>query len=126
MLFMTVSGVLIAESILKDRPLDGVKIEVHKVSRGDAGDTTIGQPRTWTFIEFELEDAAVDDLVAALRRSLDPSHGWYCSFRTVEDQFVVFAGCVFRYPLGQAEGQFRAEAYGRSVGVPEAQLDWSE
>jgi len=123
---MTVSGILIAESILRDRPFEGVTLLVHTVSRGDVGDTAAGQPLTWTFVEFELEDAAVDDLAAALSRSLDPSHGWYCSFRTAEEQFVVFASRVFRYPHGEREGRRQAETYARSVGVPEAQLDWSE
>jgi hypothetical protein len=123
---MTVSGILIAESILKDCPFAGVTLQVHAVSRGDVGDTAAGQPLTWTFLDFEVEDAAVDDLAAALSSSLDPSHGWYCSFRTAEEQFVVFAGRVFRYPPGEHEGRSQAEMYARSVGVPETQLDWSD
>ena len=123
---MTVSGILIAESILKDRPLEGIGLRVHKVSRTDVGDTTVGQPLTWTFIEFELEDEGVDDLAGALSRSLDSAQGWYCDFRTPEETFVVFAHRVFRYPRGQQEGRSLAESYGRSVGVPDAQLDWSD
>jgi hypothetical protein len=36
-------------------------------SRADAGDTTVGQPLTWTFIEFELDEKAADALATALR-----------------------------------------------------------
>jgi hypothetical protein len=123
---MSVSGILIAESLLKSGPLEGVTLQVRKVSRGDVGDVSAGQPLTWTFIEFTVEDQVLADLVAALSRSLDPAGGWYCDFRTAEENFVVFAGQVFRYVRGDVHGRAEAETYGRSVGVPEAQLDWPE
>jgi hypothetical protein len=123
---MSVSGVLIAESLSKTRPFLGVTLQVRKVTRSDVGDVSAGQPLTWTFIEFEVEEHAVTDLVGALCRSLDPAGGWYCDFRTTLETFVVFAGHFFRYPRGDGLGRAEAEAYGRSVGVPAAQLDWAE
>ncbi len=123
---MSVTGVLIAESLLKSSPLEGVTLQVRKVSRGDVGDESAGQPLTWTFIEFNVEDRDVSDLVEALSRSLDPAGGWYCDFRTAGETLVVYAGRAFRYPRGDRQGRAEAEAYGRSAGVPEAQLDWPE
>ena len=123
---MTVSGILIAESLLKDRPLEGVTLQVRRVSRGDVGDVSAGQPLTWTLIEFDVEDQVLPDLVDALVGSLDPAGGWYCDVRTAEETIVVFAGQVFRYTRGDVLGRAEAEAYGRSAGVPEAQLDWAE
>ena len=123
---MSISGILIAESLRKNSPVEGVTLQVRKVSRGDVGDVSAGQPLTWTFIEFKVEDRFLADLVEALSRSLDPAGGWYCDFRTAEESFVVFAGQVFRYSRGDVLGRAEAEAYGRSVGVPEAQLDWPE
>jgi hypothetical protein len=73
-----------------------------------------------------MADQFLSDLVEALSRSLDPAGGWYCDFRTAEESFVVFAGRIFRYPRGDLKGRAEAEAYGRVVGVPEAQLDWEE
>ncbi len=73
---MTVSGVLIAESLLKSSPFEGVTLQVRKVSRADVGDVSAGQPLTWTFIEFGAEDRVLPDLVEALSRSLDPAAGW--------------------------------------------------
>ena len=87
---------------------------------------TAGQPLTWTLIEFAVDDQAVQHLIDALSRSLDASGGWYCDFHTGEENFVVFANRAFRYPRGQVKGRTEAEWYGRSVGVPEAQLDWPE
>jgi hypothetical protein len=39
---------------------------------------------------------------------------------------VVFPGKVFRYPRGDQAGREEAKAHGRSVGVPEPQLDWTD
>jgi hypothetical protein len=121
---VTASGVLIAESISKDRPLDCFNLHIRKISRSDAGDVNAGQPLTWTFIEFEVDDDHVAELADALSRSLEAAGGWYCDFRTVEETFVVYADRTFRYPRGEAEGRAEAEAYGRSIGVPDPQLDW--
>ena len=121
---MSASGTLIAESLSKEIPLEGVAIQVQKISRADLGDESAEQPLTWTLIEFVVEDKAIADLAKALSRSLGASAGWYCDFRTDAETFVVFAGRVFQYPRGEAEGRAAAEAYGRSVGVPEVQLDW--
>jgi hypothetical protein len=123
---MSASGVLLAESLSKENPLEGIELLVRKISRFDAGDVSAGQPLTWTFIEFEVADSVVGDLIEGLSRSLDPSGGWYCDFRTNDETIVVFAGQAFRYPRGDAPGRAEAERYGRSVGVPEAQLDWPE
>jgi hypothetical protein len=123
---MSASGVLIAESISKGIPLDGVELQVRRVRRSDVGDVTVGQPLTWTFIDFEIDDRGLTDFSEALSRSIDPSGGWYCDFRTGEETFVVFAGRVFRYRRGDAESRSEVEAFGRSVGVPQAQLDWPE
>jgi hypothetical protein len=123
---MSASGALIAESLSKNNPLDGMELLVHKISRADAGDVRAGQPLTWTFIEFEVRDQVVPRLAEALSQSLDSSGGWYCDFRTDDETFVVFARRVFRYPRGEAEGRAAAEAYARSAGVPDAQLDWPE
>lgn len=38
----------------------------------------------------------------------------------------LFPGKVFRYPRGDQAGRAEAQAHGRSVGVPEPQLDWTD
>ena len=65
---MSVSGILIAESLLKGSPLEGVTLQVRKISRGDVGDVGVGQPLTWTFIEFEVQDQLLTDLIGALTK----------------------------------------------------------
>ena len=58
--------------------------------------------------------------------SLDPTGGWYCDFRTSNETYVVFGGRVLHYSRGDRTRRSEADAYARSVGVPEAQIDWPE
>lgn len=120
------TGALIAESVKVGAALDGVRLTVNKVFRVEAGDESVGQPRVWTFIEFDVPDDDADALASALSDALDPSLGWYCDFRSERETFVVFAGRIFRYRRGDGSARAEAEAHARSVGVPEPQLDWPE
>jgi hypothetical protein len=121
---MTLEGALIAESLRVGAKLDDLTLTVTTISRADLGDVAAGQPRTWTFLEFTAPDAEAERLMAALEVALARVGGWYCDFRTEHETFVVFPERSFRYPRGDREGRAAAVAYGWSVGVPEAQLDW--
>jgi hypothetical protein len=123
---MTLAGALIAESLRIGAVLDHLDVTVRKISRADVGDVEAHQPLSWTFVEFEAADEEAPRLAAAFREALDADIGWYCDFRTTSETFVVFSGRVFRYPRGDRDGRSEAEAYARSVGVPDAQLDWPE
>jgi hypothetical protein len=119
-------GNLIAESIRMGASVDGVSIKVDRVYRVEGGDESVGQPRAWTFIAFEVPDAEAPSLADVLSNTLDPVGGWYCDFRTATETFVVFAGRIFRYRRGDRKGRAEAEEHARSVGVPDPQIDWRE
>jgi len=119
-----IEGTLIAESIRVGAELDGVRLVTRKISRSAAGDAAVGQPELWTLIEFEAEEPDAGLLADALAKVLDRQYGWYTDFRTPDETFVVYSGRVFRYPRGDSTGRAEATAYGRSVGVPDHQLDW--
>ena len=123
---MTVRGVLIGESLLLGKALDGFALTAKKVWRSEAGDVAAGQPRIWTFIEFEAPSHEAEPLAAALSESLDPHTGWYCDFHSDAETWVVFAGRTFRYRRGDAAARAEATAYGRQLGTPEPQLDWPD
>ena len=117
------TGILLAESLRKDAPLDAPSLRVRRIWRTDAGEPAAGQPLTWTFIEFEIPDDSIEVFAEALADALEPE-AWYCDFHSEDETFVVFADRVFRYPRGDKSGRESAEDYARSVGVPEAQIDW--
>ena len=121
---MTINGTLIGESVRVGAALEGVLLTVEKIYRADAGDQAAGQPLTWTFIEFAIPDDRAEALAEALSRALEPQFGWYCDFRSHDKTFVVFSQRIFRYPRGNQAARAEVEAYARSVGVPESELDW--
>jgi hypothetical protein len=123
-----ITGVLIGESLRVGAPFEPPKaVRVLKVARADVPTSVApGQPGTWTFIDFEGDDACAHDLARALAGCLEAKGGWYADFRTGDDHVVVFAEKVFRYRRGDTAGRAEAAAYGRSVGVPDHQLDWPD
>jgi len=122
----TVSGSLIAESLKTGESIEGVPLVIDKIVRAEVGDVEVGQPLTWTFIDFRVDLGHVDAWVDSLSAALDERGGWYCDFRSSDETFVVFAGRVFRYPRGDAAGRARASEHARNVGVPIRQIDWRE
>ena len=123
---MAVSGVLIAESLQVGSVLDSAPMTVTRVSRADAGNVEVGQPRTWTYMDFEIAEEDVPRFTAALEGALNRAGGWYCDFRTNAETFVVFAGRTFHYPRSDEAGRAAAADYARSVGVPDEQLGWPD
>ena len=119
-------GALIGESMRIGSVLEPPSLVLKKITRADCGHVDSGQPRTWTFIEFELPDDDAPAWADALTGVLLHEHGWYCDFQTATEKFVVFAGKVFRYPRGDLHQRAEVAAHARSVGVPEHQLDWPE
>jgi hypothetical protein len=120
-----IRGALIAESVRVGTELDGPLV-LRRLARVVQSDVAPGQPREWTVIEFEAEDGADERLAGSLAASLLAEGGWYANYSTGTEVVVVFAGRIFRYPPGDAKGRERAAEHGRSMGVPEPQLDWTE
>lgn len=118
-----IEGTLIAESLRVGTELGGVRLVARKIRRASAGDVSAGQPELWTLIEFEADEQDAEVLAGVLAKILE-QQGWYTDFRTPDETFVVFSGRIFRYPRGDGPGRAEAAAYGRSMGVPEPQLDW--
>jgi len=122
-----VRGRLLAESLKLGVRLTVRDVRVVHLFREDVSDSVSAtQPSVWTFLDFEAPDERADELAAALAGSLLAEGGWYADFQTEDRHFVVFADRVFAYVKGDRAGRDEAAAYGRSVGVPEHQLDWED
>jgi hypothetical protein len=120
----SIEGVLIAESLKVGVELSGTPLVVDRIVRVDAADATADQPRTWTLLYFRAEQTQAEALAGKLADLLD-TPGWYVDFRTEEEVYVTFPDKIFRYTRGDAAGRAEAVAYGRTVGVPDSQLDWA-
>jgi hypothetical protein len=117
-------GAVVAESLRVGGVIEGVPLVLRKLERVDAG---LGeQPPRWTLLWFEAADSDGDRLAEALAEALDDVGGWYADFHSDTEVTVVFSSRIFRYRRGDEDGRAEVAAYARSVGVPEAQLDWAE
>ncbi|MGQ4484094.1 hypothetical protein [Streptomyces sp. SAS_276] len=117
-------GVLIAESLRVGAQLTGIPLQITRLTRVEMTNRGDGQPRYWTLLELSAEGSAVQRLADQPASCLASSGGWYTDFHTQDGTFVIFANKFVLYPRGQAEDRSEAQHYGRSVGVPEPQLDW--
>jgi hypothetical protein len=120
-------GRLLTESLRVGADVRVPSLRVVRVGRHDvSGSVSTVQPDIWTFLDFEAPDDVADELTAALAETLTSDQGWYADFEVGDDHVVVFPGRVFRYAKGDREARRAAVEYGRTVGVPEHQLDWGE
>ncbi|QCD56353.1 hypothetical protein [Streptomyces hawaiiensis] len=115
-------GVLIAESLRVGAEPAGVPLRVTKITRVAVEGAAAGQPGQWTLLDFADAERPAERPADCLA----PAGGWYVNYNTGTEAFVVFAGRVFRYPRRQTEGRLPAQRYARSLGIPEAQLDWED
>lgn len=119
-------GVLIAESLRVGAQLTGIPLQIIKIARIDVATAAPGQPQQWTLIDFAAEEDNAERLAEQMAGCLAPTGGWYVNYNTATVAFVIFPAHVFRYPRGSAEGRHAAHAYGRSIAIPESQLDWQD
>jgi hypothetical protein len=120
-----IRGAILAESLSPGTGFDGRGMRIIRWARFEVTGAADYQPLLWTLIEFEAPASSGDALASELAGNL-LSPGWYANWNSDTEATVVFPGKVFRYPRGDQGGREEAQAHGRSVGVPEPQLDWTD
>ncbi len=118
-------GILILESLKVGATLDGHSLLVRKLTRQTVETASPDQPPVWTLLEFEVPDSQAVALAKALSEALDQP-GWYADFHNDHENFVVFPGRIFRYPRGDQACRTEAQSHGRTLSIPEPQLDWTD
>jgi len=116
---MKFKGLLLKESLKDMGVLDLVNIT--KEEKWDADNAVDFQPKVWNAVEFE-GDGDVEEIAEKMSKAMVPR--WYLNISTDEEEFVVFLDKIFRYSKGDEETKKKAQEYGRSLGIPEDQLDW--
>jgi hypothetical protein len=101
---------IIIESSLKDK---GILDSLAVVRTWQSGD--------WTLHEVRAAEADIHALAAALDHGPWYIHLWELGEDTV---VVVFKDKVFRIKYSDKDTWVDAVAYGKSIGVPDAQLDF--
>ena len=120
-----IRGAILAERLKPGTGFDGRGMRITRCARYEVTGAADYQPPIWTLIEFEAPASVSGALAGELADSL-LGPGWYANWNSDAEATVVFPGRIFRYPRGDQAGREQAQAHGRSVGVPEPQLDWTD
>jgi len=119
-------GVIIEESLEDKRVLKKVRITGTRVSQVTESHKTPWLTR-WTLHSVVVSADNADMIAEEVSRSLDRGHGgsWYVDFRNDGVHFVIFSGKTFKVDTGNKQQYEEARRYGRSLGIPEPQLDFT-
>ena len=121
-----VTSYLLVEGIRVGARLEGLPLRLVRIERYQMPTATPEQPPVWTMVKFEFDEDDAERVAAALSEVISEEGGWYTDFSLDDETFVIFADRIFRYRRGDRAGRAEAADYGRSVGVPDTQLDWEE
>ncbi len=114
------TGLLLKESLEDDSFLDMIEITEKQVWNID--NAANYQPKVWTAIYFKGEEDRTDEISEKLSHSLKPR--WYANISVGNKEYVIFHKKIFKYNKGDKETKERAINYGKSLGIPDHQLDW--
>lgn len=115
------TGLILAESLKDEQVLSLMHVVRREV--WDVGPRAADfQPTTWNAIFVEGEAGRIEEVAEALSRALIPR--WYANLSTADMEYVVFPGRIFTHLKGDRSSAAEAMEYGRSLGIPEHQLDW--
>jgi hypothetical protein len=117
------NGLLLKESLADTSVLDLVHVTTAESWR--VSNAAEYQPKIWTALSFETEDSQGDAIADVMSRALK-LQGWYINASTEMYIFVIFPNKVYKYLKGDSIKREEAKRYGRSIGIPEDQLDWRE
>ncbi len=116
------NGLIIEQSLADPQALKHV--QVTKTEFWQSSNAAPYQPVAWTAQSFTVADEQAQAVSEALRLALKP--GWYINPSTALHVSVIFPERIFKYIQGDQHQRENAREYGRSLGIPEAQLDWRE
>ncbi len=120
------AGLLLKES-LKDESVLGLVQVTKQEIWSPITNAADYQPTAWTAISFERSGSEyeVNTLAGALSSALKAK--WYLNMSSVDTVYVVFPDHrIFKYAKGDRQRRAEAVDYGRSIGIPDSQLDWAE
>ena len=117
------TGLIIKESLASDTILTESGLKILKTETWDIGERRAAfQPDTWSAIFIEGSEEKMDEFVGKLAQTILPK--WYANISDSMTEYVIFHGKVFKHRKGDKTDAAAAVKYGRSVGIPDHQLDW--
>lgn len=123
---MNYHGAIIEESLQDKSVLSLVRILETKVEPVTEKHHTPWL-KQWTLHVVEVPEDRADEIAEKISEALDPERGgsWYADFKNDLVHYVIFLHRVFRIDRKDTGGYQSAVSYGRALGIPEHQLDFS-
>ena len=117
------NGLILKESlegtdVLKDDRIIITKEKIWKVGRR----AVVWQPKVWTAIYVEGAEEDIENVADIISNSILDK--WYANLSIAATEYVIFHKKIFSYSKGDDDKKQKAKIYGKSIGVPEHQLDW--
>jgi hypothetical protein len=122
---MSYRGVVIAESLADPTVLADLVVQKTKVVPVTEWHRTPWLTQ-WTLHTVEVPDERADAVAERLRHAIDTAHAthWYADFRSATTHYVIFHDRIFCVQRGDPSAYEAAKAHGRTLGIPERQLDF--
>lgn len=119
-------GCVIEESLSNRTILDEVTITSTRIEPVTPDHRTPWVDQ-WTLHQIEVPADEAVRFAERLSGAIDPAHGhaWYADFRNATIHYVVFEGRVFKIDRSKPDEYEAAVDYGRRIGIPLHQLDFS-
>ena len=106
-------GTIVEESLKDNRYINQLNVVGVRISSAE-----IPADR-WHLYKVEIDEADVDDLSSQLKQEK-----WYMHFWNGDQVIAVFPGKVYKFQHSNKSTWKDAVEYGKSIGIPEEQLDF--
>lgn len=122
---MDYEGVIIEESLENKDVLEEIEIVSTKI------EPVIDKHKTswikqWTLHTVRIAQEKAAEIAEKISTALDRKHSWYADFKTDNDHYIIFSDKVFHITDRTNKEQYdEAAKYGRTLGIPGYQLDFS-
>ena len=117
------TGLIVKESLKNFRILEDKDIKISRIEKWELGERAADfQPANWTAIFVEGAEENIDQVAKKISKAI--LNRWYANLSDELTEFVIFQNRIFKHKRGYKEDAKEAIEYGKSIGIPEHQLDW--
>ena len=114
---------ILKESLENTNVLKDDRITITKEEKWNVDKSAVNwQPKVWTAIYVESADEDIENVAIIVSASILDK--WYANLSDSTTEYVIFHKKIFSYVKGDSDTKQEARNYGKSIGVPERQLDW--
>ena len=117
------TGLILKESLKYVDILENKHIKVSRIENWELGDRAADfQPDTWTALFIEGNEENIEYVAKKISKVILPR--WYANLSDDSTEYVIFHNKIFKHKKGNKKDAKEAIQYGKSIGIPDHQLNW--